>query len=88
MISNLKPNAPILALCPDDKAARRMVLNWGVEATHLPICNSTDEILTESVKKAKEFMHLEKGDIVILTGSFPNTGVSRPTNLMKIEEID
>ena len=88
MISNLKPSAPILALCPDEKAARRLALNWGVEPTHLPICQSTDEILTESVKKAKEYMNLEKDDIIVLTGSFPNTGVSHPTNLMKIEKID
>ena len=88
MISNLKPNAPILALCPDEKAGRRLALNWGVEPVQLPICNSTDEVLTESVKKARETMPLEKGDIVLITGSFPNTGVSRPTNLMKIEEIE
>ena len=88
MISNLKPSAPILALCPDEKAARRLALNWGVEPTHLPICQSTDEILTESVKKAKDYMNLEKDDIIVLTGSFPNTGVSHPTNLMKIEKID
>ena len=37
---------------------------------------------------AKEFMNLEKDDIVITTGSFPNTGESNPTNLMKIEKID
>lgn len=88
MISNLKPSAPILALCPDEKAGRRLALNWGVEPVQLPICNSTDEVLTESVKKARESMPLEKGDIVLITGSFPNTGVSRPTNLMKIEEIE
>ena len=88
MISNLKHSAPILALCPDEKAARRLALNWGVEPTYLPICQSTDEILTESVKKAKEYMNLEKDDIIVLTGSFPNTGVSHPTNLMKIEKID
>lgn len=88
MISNLKPKADILALCPDEKAGRRLALNWGVEPVRLPLCNSTDEVLTESVKRAKGYMPLEKGDIILLTGSFPNTGVSRPTNLMKIEEID
>ena len=49
--------------------------------------DSTDEVLTESIKRAKQFMELSKGDIVVTTGSFPNTGESRPTNLMKIEEI-
>lgn len=87
-ISNLKPDAIILGLCPDEKTGRRLALNWGVYPASLAICNSTDEVLTESVTKAKEFTELTSGDIVLITGSFPNTGKSRPTNLMKIEEIN
>lgn len=87
-ISNLKPKALIGGLCPDEKTGRRLALNWGVYPIVMPICNSTDEVLTESIVRAKEFMDLQKGDIVVTTGSFPNTGVSRPTNLMKIEEIN
>ncbi len=44
-------------------------------------------MLEENIKRSKKFMNLEKGDILILTGSFPTTGESHPTNLMKIEEI-
>ena len=86
-ISNLKPNAIILGLCPNAKVGRSLALNWGVYPVILPICESTDEILTESINKAREFMDLDKGDIVVTTGSFPNTGIATPTNLMKIEEI-
>ncbi len=87
VISNLKPNAIILALCPDLKTGRRLALNWGVYAEVIPYLNSTDEILVESIKKAKEFMPLAENDIVITTGSFPNTKKASPTNLMKIEQI-
>lgn len=87
MISNLKPRALIAGLCPDEKSGRRLALNWGVYPIVMPICNSTDEVLTESIVRAKQFMDLERGDIVVTTGNFPNTGESRPTNLMKIEEI-
>ena len=86
-ISNLKPNAIIAGLCPSEKDGRRLALNWGVYPIVMPICNSTDEVLTESTNRAKQFMDLQKGDIIVTTGSFPNTGESRPTNLMKIEEI-
>lgn len=86
-ISNLKPDALVLALCPDEKTGRRLALNWGVYSMGLPVCNSVDEVLTESVSKAKEFMDLNKGDIVVTTGGFPNTSENRTTNLMKIEEI-
>ena len=87
IISNLKPNAIILGLCPNSKVGRSLALNWGVYPVILPICESTDEVLTESINKARQFMDLDKGDIVITTGSFPNTGIATPTNLMKIEEI-
>ena len=87
IISNLKPNAIILGLCPNAKVGRSLALNWGVYPVILPICESTDEILTESINKARQFMDLDKGDIVITTGSFPNTGIATPTNLIKIEEI-
>ena len=86
-ISNLKPNAIIAGLCPSEKDGRRLALNWGVYPIVMPICNSTDEVLTESTKRAKQFMDLKQGDIVVTTGNFHNTGESRPTNLMKIEEI-
>ncbi|MBR2712017.1 MAG: pyruvate kinase, partial [Bacilli bacterium] len=87
-ISNLKPDTFILALCPNDKICRSLSLNWGVYTKIIPFYNSTDDILTESINMAKEFLNLEKDDIVITTGSFPNTGESNPTNLMKIERID
>ena len=35
VISNLKPDAPILALCPDEKTGRRLALNWGVYAGYI-----------------------------------------------------
>lgn len=87
LISNFKPKAPILALCPDEAACRRLALNWGVYTRTIPMYGTTDEVLTASVETAKEFTHLEAGDVVVLTGGFPTTGRAKTTNLMKIEEI-
>lgn len=86
LISNFKPKAPILALCPDNDACCRLALNWGVYAKTIPMLNSTDAVLTASIDEAKKFMNLEKNDRIILTGGFPKTGEAQ-TNLMKIEEI-
>lgn len=86
-ISNLKPHCLVLATCPNEVVGRRLALNWGVYPAIVPFLGTTDEVISESVKKAKEFMMLEKGDTVIVTGGFPNTGEKKTTNLMKIEEI-
>ena len=87
LISNLKPNALILALCLDARTERMLALNWGVYTKQIPYLNSTDEILVESISNAKEFMELKENDIVITTGSFPSNKNANPTNLMKIEKI-
>ncbi|MDO5394066.1 MAG: pyruvate kinase [Mycoplasmatota bacterium] len=87
LISNFKPKAPILALCPDEKACRRLALNWGVYTKTIPMYGTTDEVLTASVETAKEFTNLNTGDVVVLTGGFPTTGRAKTTNLMKIEEV-
>lgn len=86
VISNLKPNASILALVPDEKTGRRLALNWGVFDAILPIMNTTDEVLIESVKAAKEFTKLQTGDTIVTTGGFPGNGEGK-TNLMKIDVI-
>lgn len=88
LISNFRPVSPILALTPDEKDGRRLMLNYGIYPTVMPIMNSTDAVLNESVKKAKEFISLESKDIIVITGGFPNNDENRTTNLMKIEEID
>lgn len=87
LISNFRPASPILALTPAEKDGRRLMLNYGIYPVVMPLMNSTDEVLENSVKEAKKFMDLEKNDIVVITGGFPNTDENRTTNLMKIEEI-
>ena len=86
-ISNLKPTCPILATCPNEDVCRSLSLNYGVYTTNVPVLQTTDAVISQSLEKAKEFIELERGDTVIITGGFPNTGIKKTTNLMKIEEI-
>ena len=86
VISNLKPNAPILALVPDDKTGRRLALNWGVYPANVGVMDSTDEIIKVAKEKAIEKSNLQKDDIIVITGSFPKHQ-TKHTNLMKIEQI-
>ncbi len=85
-ISNLKPDAYILAPVPNERVARRLVLNWGVYPIVTPEYSSTDELVKDAVARAKEFMEFNQGDKIIITGGFPNTG-KKTTNFMKVEEI-
>lgn len=86
-ISNLRPNAMILATVPSEKVAKSLALNYGVYPSVVGEYGSTDEIVNDGKIQAKEFMELNKGDEIIITGGFPNTGV-KVTDFMKIAEID
>ena len=85
-ISNLKPNSLILATCPTPSVARSLALNWGVYTKIVNVYDSTDEIVADAKVKATEFLNLSNGDIIVITGGFPNNATKK-TNLMKIEEI-
>lgn len=87
LISNLRPNCPILATCTDTQVARHLALNFGVYPVITNIYNSTDEIITDAKIKANEFMTLNNNDLVVITGGFPNDGEKKSTNFMKIEKI-
>ena len=86
-ISNLKLNSLILATCPTPSVARSLALNWGVYSKVVNVYDSTDEIVADAKVKATEFLNLSKGDIIVITGGFPNNSVIKQTNFMKIEEI-
>lgn len=86
-ISNLRPNAIILATVPSEKVAKSLALNYGVYSCVVGEYDSTDEIINDGKKQAKNILDLNSGDSIIITGGFPNTG-KKITNFMKIEEID
>lgn len=85
-ISNLKPNTPILALCPDEKIARSLVLNAGIYPVVTGLYSTADELFDSAKEEAKKFMKFEKGDSIVITGSYPKVKQKR-TNIMKVEEM-
>lgn len=85
-ISNLKPDADILALCPNDKVARSLVLNSGVHPVVTGLYKNTDELLASAKEEAKKFMDLKTGDYIVITASYPSIE-EKSTNIMKIEQI-
>ena len=86
-ISNLKPRCLVLATCPNEKIAKSLALNWGVYTKITKVYSSTDEVINDAKVKAMEFASLEKKDIIVITGGFPNDSTVKSTNLMKIEEV-
>ncbi len=90
LVSNLEPNAPILALVSSKEVAYSLQANYGVYTKVVGYYNTMDEMFLNAVEEAKSFIKLESGDNIIITGGFkannPNSD-SVATNLMKIETI-
>ena len=55
-ISNIRPDAVILAECINESVARSLSLYYGVYTKIIPVFDTTDEILNESLKNAKKIV--------------------------------
>ena len=85
LISNLRPKSLILATTPFEGVARSLALNAGVYPLITKEYESTDEIVNDAIVKSKEFVSINKDDLLIITGGFPNN--AKTTNFMKIEKM-
>ncbi|WP_407392213.1 pyruvate kinase [Methanobrevibacter sp.] len=85
-ISNFRPNSIILACCPSNHIAERLVLNFGVKPIITDIYESTDEMVENARKMAQKEFNLNNGDLIVVTGGFP-LGEASKTNYLRIVEI-
>lgn len=88
MISNFRPNCPILATCTTKEVARSLALNYGVYTTLVPLMDDTDELVDLVKEKAIDYFKLDTEDKIIITGGLPAINNVRLTNFLKIEEIN
>lgn len=96
ILSNLKPNVPIIAICDNEKVGRTLGLNYGVYPVIRERAINIEQFISEAKQSAIEFaskenIKLEKGDKILITAGFAkednNTRGYISTNLMKIEEV-
>lgn len=86
ILSKYKPSCPIIAITPYEKVRRSLALNFGIISKKCAYFNSTDEIIEEARKVAKEFEIAETGDNIMVAAGFP-TSITGGTNMLKIEKI-
>ena len=66
--------------------SEKVALNFGVKPIVTEVFDSTDDIIENARKMAKQEFNLNDGDLIIVTGGFP-LGRSRTTNYLRIIEI-
>ena len=85
-ISNFRPNSIIMACCPSNHIAEKVILNFGVKPVVTDIYESTDELVDNAKKIAEREFNLNKGDLIAVTGGFP-LGKTKKTNYLVLVEI-
>jgi len=86
IVSRYRPSAPIIAITPDERVQRQLMLHWGVRSLLAPRTDNTDEMITNALHTIRERGLVKKDDLVAITagtaGSEPGT-----TNLLRIHVI-
>jgi len=85
-ISRHKPLTPIIAVTPNEKEFRKLVLSWGVTPVLIEYPKDTDTLIEKTLETLKSKGLIQEFDLVIITAGIP-FNVAGNINLMKIELI-
>ena len=86
MISRFRAPVDILGVTTSESTMRKLSLSWGVVPALSTEYTSTDVLFFVAKQLAREKLHLQPGDRIVITGGIPN-GTTGNTNLIKVEEI-
>lgn len=90
LISNFRPEVPILAVTPNERVQHRLQLAWGVYPMKGYEKESTEGIITQAMSVVRRKRMIKKGDLVVFTAGDPatnmRTGEGAVTNMLHIIE--
>ena len=86
MVSRFRCPVDIVGMTTTERSWRKLSMSWGITPVLSEEFNSLDVLFYHAVRKAKEVLHLKKGDNVVLTGGCIN-GKSGNTKTIKVEKV-
>jgi pyruvate kinase len=87
MLSSYRPKCPLYIFSKERTLISQLSLSWGVRAFYYAEEESLDDIIFDQINILKERGFLQKGDVVINTGSTP-IELHLPTNMVKITRVE
>ncbi len=85
-VARYRPGVPVLALTPNARACRQLVLAAGVYTATAPDPTSTDEMVAEAASFVKREQLADVGDRIVITAGVP-FGVRGSTNMVWVEQV-
>ncbi len=83
MVAKFRPSARIVAVTPNVATYRSLSLVWGVRPLLVAPVSGTDDMVTESLRAAKETRLVKENHRVVITAGVP-VGVPGNTNLILV----
>lgn len=85
-IAKYRPEALIIAVCPNQSIVNRLMLTWGVNPIAAKKPGSLEELIDLAVSAAKQRGMVKDGDIVAISAGV-KTGTPGSTNLLQVQKI-
>ena len=86
MVSRFRAPTDIIGMATSKAVWYKLALSWGVLPVLSEQFNSTDVLFYHALRTAKELLHLQPGDNVVMTGGITNS-TSGNTNTIKVETV-
>jgi pyruvate kinase len=87
MLSSYRPHAQIYIFTDNLDLLNILSLSWGVKGFYYDRFVSTDETMNDVTEMLKKEGLIEKGDVIVNTGSMP-IGRQGKTNMLKVTVVD
>ena len=85
MISRLRPETPIIAITPYERAYRKLALAWGVTPMRNEYLENAHELFNDVTVRILEKGLVKEGDIIVITGSTQRS--SGATNTLQVHIV-
>lgn len=85
-ISRHRPITPIIAVTPNEKEFRKLVLTWGVKPLLIEYPEDTDELINISLQAIKDRSYVKEFDLIVWTAGIP-FNIGGNINMMKVELV-
>jgi pyruvate kinase len=86
LISQARPEVPIIAFTPSPAVRRRLALSWGVTSRLIRKVETTDEVVDEIERALLGDGSVQPGDALVIISGSP-MWVTGTTNLMKLHRV-
>ncbi len=86
MVSKYRPQSVIVAVTPNERTQRRLLLQWGVCPIMGPSSQDSDQMVTNSVASALFSNLVKDGDLVVITAGVP-VGTTGTTNMIRVHSV-